>query len=72
MAAAAVILAWYNFSRFGSPFDTGYHFTEGEGFSTRVLTGLHGLLLSPYRGVFWFTPLFLASLACYACLLQAP
>ena len=63
VAIAGGILTWYNYSRFGSPFDTGYHFAEGEGFTTPILEGLYGLLLSPYRGVFWFTPLFLASLA---------
>jgi hypothetical protein len=56
------ILLWYNYSRFGNPLDTGYHFSEGEGFTTPLFQGLYGLLLSPYRGLFWFTPLFVASL----------
>jgi hypothetical protein len=64
LMGAALLLA-YNAARFGSPFDTGYHFDEGEGFTTPLLTGLWGLLLSPYRGVFWFTPLFVASLAAW-------
>lgn len=62
---AGAILLWYNFARFGSPFTTGYHFGEGEGFSTPIFEGLYGLLLSPYRGTFWFTPLFVASLAAF-------
>lgn len=62
---AAAALLWYNFARFGNPFETGYHFGAGEGFTTPVLDGLYGLLLSPYRGVFWFTPLFFASVAAF-------
>ncbi len=56
------LLGWYNAARFGSFLNTGYHFDSGEGFTTPILQGLWGLLGSPYRGVFWHTPLFLASL----------
>lgn len=59
---AGILLLWYNNMRFGNPFSTGYHFDSGEGFSTPMLQGLWGLLLSPYRGVFWHTPLLLISL----------
>lgn len=63
--AAGALLALYNFVRFGDPFNTGYHFDAGEGFSNPLLSGLWGLLVSPYRGVFWHTPLFLASLVAF-------
>lgn len=59
------LLAWYNFARFGSVLESGYHFDSGEGFTTPLGQGLWGLLLSPYRGLFWHTPLFLASLAAW-------
>lgn len=62
IAAAGMFLLWYNAFRFGSPFDTGYHFDAGEGFTAPLLKGLYGLLVSPYRGMFWFTPLFFASI----------
>jgi hypothetical protein len=65
VAAAGLFLFWYNFLRFGSPFETGYHFDAGEGFNAPFLQGLYGLLLSPYRGMFWFTPLFFASMASF-------
>lgn len=58
---AGGFLLWYNRVRFGDPFATGYHFATGEGFTTPFWQGLWGLLLSPYRGVFWHTPLFLAA-----------
>jgi hypothetical protein len=66
IVAAGALLMLYNFVRFGNPFDTGYHFDAGEGFTNPLLSGLWGLLISPYRGVFWHTPLFIASLAAFA------
>ncbi len=62
---ANLLLLLYNYMRFGNPFETGYHFDSGEGFSTPIWEGLWGLLVSPYRGVFWFTPLFFASVAAW-------
>jgi hypothetical protein len=59
---AGLLLMAYNFARFGNPFDTGYHFDSGEGFNNPLLSGLWGLLFSPYRSVLLHTPLFLASL----------
>ena len=55
------LLALYNLARFGVPFSTGYHFDTGEGFTANWLQGLWGLLFSPYRGLFWYTPLAILS-----------
>ncbi|MGL4650145.1 MAG: hypothetical protein ACRC1H_12100, partial [Caldilineaceae bacterium] len=52
----------YNAVRFGNPFDTGYHFDSGEGFTTPIWEGFWGLIFSPYRSVFLHTPLLIASL----------
>ncbi len=65
LLCAVALLAWYNWARFGTPFNTGYHFEAGEGFTADWLQGLWGLLFSPYRGWFWYTPLALASLAAW-------
>ena len=46
---------------FGTPLSTGYHFESGEGFNANWLLGLWGLLFSPYRGLFWYTPLAILS-----------
>jgi len=62
LLAAGLLLMVYNYLRFGSFFDTGYHFESGEGFTAPAVQGLWGLLISPYRGVFWHTPLFIAAL----------
>lgn len=63
LVLAGGLSLWYNEMRFGDPSNTGYHFDSGEGFSTPLWQGLWGLVLSPYRGLFWFTPLFIASVA---------
>lgn len=60
MLAAAFGL--YNAVRFGSPFTTGYRFSDGEGFSFPFMTGVFGLTLSPYRGLFWYSPVLLLAL----------
>jgi hypothetical protein len=56
---AVGLLLLYNLARFGSPLDSGYNFAEGEGFTSPFSLGVFGLLLSPYRGVFWFNPILL-------------
>lgn len=61
LVVIAGLLAAYNLARFGVPFGTGYHFESGEGFHANWLLGLWGLLFSPYRGIFWYTPLAIAS-----------
>ena len=61
----ALLLVAYNQVRFGSPFDTGYHFESGEGFTTPIWQGFWGLIFSPYRSVFLHTPLFIASLIAF-------
>lgn len=70
LLVAAVLLLAYNFLRFGNAFDTGYHFESGEGFTASAITGAWGLLLSPYRGVFWHTPLLLAALFAFPAFLR--
>lgn len=46
--------ALYNIFRFGNPLNLGY--TGGTSFSTPLLTGMFGLLLSPGKGLCWFAP----------------
>ncbi len=65
IAVTGVLLVAYNLIRFGSPFDTGYHFESGEGFTTPIWQGLWGLLFSPYRSLFLHTPLFIASVCAF-------
>lgn len=50
----------YNWLRFGSPLDSGYYEVA---WTTPPLLGLYGLLFSPGKGVFLYTPLLLLSLA---------
>lgn len=54
--AAAGHLA-YNVARFGNPFESGYGAqASAAAFSTPLLVGLYGLLLSSGKGVLWFAP----------------
>jgi hypothetical protein len=57
---------WYNFICFDSPFITGYHLNqlygnETERFTTPIYIGLWGLLISPKRGLFIYSPVLLFS-----------
>ena len=56
------LLGLYNWVRFGSPLDTGYHFTSGEGFTKPLLDGIYGLTVGPYRGLFWYSPALLLAI----------
>jgi len=56
------MIMWYNFYRFGSPFETGFQLvaikTGLDFFSaTPLFTGLQGLLLSPGKGFFYYSPI---------------
>ncbi len=48
----------YNWVRFGSVWQSGYT-SPVEGFTTPLGVGLYGLLLSPGKGFFWFSPVLL-------------
>lgn len=51
-----VVLLVYNQIRFGDWLTTGYNFEPGqEGFTTPLWWGLAGLLLSPARGIIWYS-----------------
>ncbi|MFN8563858.1 MAG: hypothetical protein U0703_20080 [Anaerolineae bacterium] len=62
VAAAVLLLGLYNAARFGDPLSSGYRLSEGEGFTVALGVGLYGLFLSPYRGLFWYSPLLLLAL----------
>jgi hypothetical protein len=51
-----LILA-HNYLRFGNPFNNGY---DGEGFTTPIWKGLGGLLFSPGKSIFLYSPVLLA------------
>lgn len=53
VAAAISLLLWYNLYRYGSPLNFGY---AGESFTTPMSKGLYLLLLSPGKGIFWYSP----------------
>ncbi|MBI2863998.1 MAG: hypothetical protein HYX94_05500 [Chloroflexi bacterium] len=59
LAAILALIGWYNFARFGSPFVTGY---ESIAWNRLFVEGLYGLLLSPGKGLIWYSPVLIISL----------
>jgi hypothetical protein len=60
LALIALLLGGYNYARYGNVLETGY--LPQEKFSTPWLEGISGLLVSPGRGLFLYTPVLLVSL----------
>ena len=56
------VIAVYDVARFGDPFETGYA-DEVARWTTPFFEGLFGLLVSPGKGLLWFAPIVLLSLA---------
>ncbi len=63
VVVALAITAWYNWLRFGSLLTTGY--LPEESFTSPFFEGFYGLLFSPGKGLFWYNPLLLASVAAW-------
>ena len=55
--AAGLLSLWWNWLRFGSLLESGY--VESEAFNGDWLFGLVGLLVSPARGILWYSPVLL-------------
>ncbi|MEO8276589.1 MAG: hypothetical protein ABI639_10230 [Thermoanaerobaculia bacterium] len=55
-------IAAYNYLRFGTVFETGYG-KEGGMFSTPLFVGLSGLLVTPAKGIVWYSPIVLLGVA---------
>lgn len=51
---AGFLALWYNWLRFGNPFNSGY--LPQESFSAIWWRGIVGQLVSPGRGLLWYTP----------------
>jgi len=57
LALALLFHGLYDLARFGTPLETGYGSQATPvAFSTPLLVGLYGLLLSSGKGVMWFAP----------------
>lgn len=61
VVAAILVTLYYNYTRFGNPLDTGYLRDETVAIGS-VWTGLAGLLFSPGRSVFLYSPVTVAGL----------
>lgn len=58
LGVIALTIAYYNWARYGSPLTTGYR--ADETFDNPILLGMYGLLFSPGKGLFVYTPLLTA------------
>ena len=56
LAAAAALTVAYNVARFGAPLEFGYELPVDPGFTTPLLEGAGGLLLSPEKSIVLFAP----------------
>ncbi len=57
LAVAGLFMLGYNAMRFGNPLDQGQLGHDPyDTFSTPLVTGLYGLILSPGKGVLWYCP----------------
>jgi hypothetical protein len=67
-AAAAAVMFAYNAARFGNVWDSGYLRDAGAGFNTsdRVWEGFAGLLVSPGRSFFLYSPIAIAGVIALA------
>lgn len=57
---AGLVSLWWNWTRFGDIWDTGY--VDTERFSANWLFGIFGLTIGPARGVIWYNPLLLLAI----------
>ena len=60
LGLSAVFLGWYNYVRFHSLFVSSYN---GGSFTTPIATGLRGLLVSPGKSLFLYSPIALLGVA---------
>jgi hypothetical protein len=57
MALGACVNLWYNAQRFGSVFDSGHAGDPNTQMNGSLVSGVAGQLISPGRGLLWFSPL---------------
>ena len=62
MVIVGLLIAWMNWSRYGSPLTFSFSVLQHTTFSTPLLLGLYGLLLSPGKGLLFYTPIAWAGL----------
>ncbi len=58
-----VIIGWFNWSRYGSPLTFGFSALQHTSFTTPLLLGLYGLLISPGKGLLLYNPIAWAGLS---------
>ena len=62
---ALAFTGWYDWLRFGTPLQTGYGLGGDNGFSYPLWQGLAGLLISPGKSLFLYSPVLVLSILGY-------
>jgi hypothetical protein len=73
-SACAFLVGFANYTRFGSPFKTGYHLAYPSAsllFSTPLFLGIYELLFNGEVGLLVFAPWFLVALVCFPSFVRA-
>ena len=74
VAAGAAVVLWYNFARFADPMEFGYYLLNDRDalhrFNVPLWSGLHGLLFSPGKGIFWYAPAAGAAVAAFGAFMR--
>ncbi|MFB3895515.1 MAG: ArnT family glycosyltransferase [bacterium] len=62
-----LLFFWYNYYRFGNILVTGYEedIYRSRAFLNSFMIGIYGLLFSPGKGIFWYSPPILLSVFAY-------
>jgi hypothetical protein len=63
VVAGVACWLFYNFTRFGNPFETGYLHDTTPGFGSPVVSGLLALIASPSASVFLYSPVAIGGVA---------
>ncbi|HTM56972.1 MAG TPA: hypothetical protein VL123_01005 [Candidatus Udaeobacter sp.] len=73
LAIAHALHGAYDLARFGTPFETGYGAqATASAYTTPLIVGLYGLLVSSGKGVLWFAPALGLVPAGYAAMRRVP
>jgi len=62
LVLCGIIIGWFNWTRYGSPLTFGFSALQHTSFTTPLLLGLYGLLISPGKGLLFYNPIAWAGL----------
>ena len=64
LMVAGCLSAWYNAIRFGSVLDDGHSSNGADTLSSTPWSGLIGIVISPGKGLLWYSPIVVLAILC--------